>query len=190
MSKKKVQNIDVPDVLGEIWKDVKDYEGWYQVSNKERVKSLQRTIYYSSGAVRLQNSKLLTLRVANGYLGLTLRKMNKNRTASLHRLMAECFIDNPENKPEVNHIDGNKLNNKLDNLEWVTKSENAKHAWDNGLCVKKIGESNIFSTLKESDVLEIRRIGKSVKQKIIAEKYGVSASLISAILLKKRWKHI
>ena len=190
MSKKKVENVEIPNLLGEVWKDIINYEGWYQVSNKKRIKSLQRTIVYSSGSVRLQNSKLLKTRISNGYLGVTLRKMNKTRTTSLHRLIAEAFIPNPENKPQVNHIDGNKLNNCIENLEWATASENTIHAIQNGLLGIKYGEQTSGAKLTEKEVLEIRAIGRSLKQKEIAEKYGVTTSAISGILLRKNWNHI
>lgn len=190
MTKKKIFNINISDLYGEIWKDIKHYEGWYQVSNKERVKSLQREIIFSSGSVRLQNSKLLKPRIANGYLGVTLTKNSMAKTISVHRLVAESFIPNPKNKPHVNHKDGNKLNNHLYNLEWSTSKENIQHSWANNLSSPRRGERCTWSILKDSDILEIREMGKSVTRKELAEKYGVSASFISRIILRKVWFHI
>ena len=105
--------------------------------------------------------------------------------------MALAFIDNPDNKPEVNHIDGNKLNNSLENLEWVTKSEQAKHAWDNNLNTSlfhKRGTEHYKSKLRESDVLEILEDKRSAGT--LAKIYGVSKSAIQHIKKKRSWRHL
>ena len=109
----------------EIWKDVKGYEGLYKVSNLGRVKS-----YW------FKNPKLLKKRISKrGYLIVDLVKESKGKrkVAKVHRLVAESFIDNKELKPVVNHIDGDKTNAHVDNLEWCTYSENSKHAYKSGL---------------------------------------------------------
>lgn len=112
--------------MKEIWKDIKDYEGMYQVSNLGRVRSLN---YHHTKQV-----KLLSLCVNyKGYLKAHLCKNNKGKKASVHRLVAEAFIPNIENLPQVNHIDGNKLNNCVTNLEWCTQEHNIQHAYKNGL---------------------------------------------------------
>lgn len=99
----------------EIWKDIAGYEGLYQVSNFGRIKSLRSKIILAS------------LSSKSGYCYVGLAKNGMNKQKSVHRLVALAFIPNSENKPEVNHIDGNKHNNTVKNLEWVTKSENMKH---------------------------------------------------------------
>lgn len=110
----------------EIWKDVKGYEGIYQVSNMGRVKSLAR-----SGNNRTLKDRIMRQYVGKtGYMQVRLSKENKTRLLKVHRIVAEAFIDNPWQKPQVNHIDGNKTNNLVDNLEWNTSSENIKHAYD------------------------------------------------------------
>ena len=107
----------------EVWKDVKGYEGLYKVSNTGKVKSFQRN-----------REKLLSDKYyENGYLRASLSKNKEKKKVLIHRLVAETFIPNPENKPEVNHIDGNKKNNNASNLEWCTHCENIKHAWETGL---------------------------------------------------------
>lgn len=111
----------------EIWKDVKDYEGKYQVSNLGRVKSL---IYKNNANNRIyKREKILKLfHDRNGYLRVDL-KMGKRKNAQVHRLVAIAFIDNTYNKPQVNHKDKNKENNKVENLEWVTNGENQLHRY-------------------------------------------------------------
>lgn len=120
--------------LNEIWKDIKGYEGLYQVSNLGRVKALERKFTYNI------NTKILKEKIKKqcetskrngkqGYLCTRLKDKNGNsKCLYTHRLVAEAFIPNPDNKETVNHIDGNKHNNNVNNLEWNTFSENNKHA--------------------------------------------------------------
>lgn len=119
----------------EIWKDIKGYEGLYQVSNLGRIKSLQRYRISKSGTNQNVNEKILkqSCGKTNKYLNVTLAKNKKNKTFQIHRLAALNFIPNPNNYPQVNHKDGNKQNNCVDNLEWCTCKENINHAWKNGL---------------------------------------------------------
>ena len=104
----------------EIWKDVVGYEGLYQVINLGLVRSLPRN--GTKGGIR----KLVDI---NGYLRLPISKNNKTYNAGVHRLVAQAFISNPENKPTVNHIDGDKYNNCVYNLEWATDKEQLEHSF-------------------------------------------------------------
>ena len=110
------------DYKGEIWKDIPSFEGVYQISNFGNVRSLN----YGRGNVArvLAPGKSL-----NGYLFVYLWGSNKSKRYSVHRLVAMAFIDNPNCKPEVNHINGNPLDNRSCNLEWVTNSENKVHSY-------------------------------------------------------------
>jgi len=108
-----------------------------------------------------------------------------------HRLVATLFIPNPKCLPEVNHIDGDKLNNKVSNLEWCTHKENIRHAEETGLRDSK-GSKNSKSKLTEKDVVQIRRLlyETNLRQNQIAERFGVGPMIISNIKNGKNWSHI
>lgn len=111
------------------------------------------------------------------------------KTLFLHRLVAEVFIPNPNNLPQVNHLDGNKHNPYYKNLEWSTQSTNVKHAYGIGLIPQRDGANNPNAKLSENDIKEIRELnGLSNRQ--ISLMYGVSTSLINKIINYKRWSHI
>ena len=117
--------------MKEIFKDIPGFEGYYQVSNLGRVKTLgngNSTNPFSS-IEKVMKTKLNK----SGYIHIKLRKDNKNIYTSVHRLVAMTFLENKENKSQVNHKDGNKTNNIVDNLEWVTSQENIIHSVKNGL---------------------------------------------------------
>lgn len=109
----------------EEWKEIADNTN-YLVSNLGNIKRKNATKNHS-------------IRDRKGYFTIDLYKNGKRSTERVHRLVAEAFVDNPYNKPEVNHIDGNKHNNRTDNLEWVTKKENCDHAWNRGLVKPSYG---------------------------------------------------
>ena len=106
----------------------------------------------------------------------------------VHRLVAEKFIPNPENKPCVNHINGDKTDNRVENLEWVTRSENMQHAYDNGLMNDRNGENNPASKLSRKDIQTIFYLkGLGWRQVDIAKEVNTTQSRISDILNKKAW---
>lgn len=115
----------------EIWKNIKGYEGCYQVSNMGRIKSLSRKVWngkaYFWTSVRVLRPGI----DRDGYFLVNLSKNGKAKTEKVHRLVAKAFIPNPENKEAVNHIDEDPSNNKMENLEWATVSENNNHGWHN-----------------------------------------------------------
>ena len=114
----------------EIWKDIKGYEGKYQVSSLGRIKSLYR---WNGKAFYSREHIIKSYINKNGYVYIALMKNNKNKNCRLHRLVAEAFLDNPNNYNDINHKDGNKENNNINNLEYCTKSYNMKHAFKNNL---------------------------------------------------------
>lgn len=110
----------------EIWKDISGYEGHYVISNKGRVKGLERKIV-NRGRIQTKRESILTPFISGGYLSVILHKNSKGKTFKVHRLVASEFIKNVNGYKEVNHIDENKLNNNMDNLEWCDRKQNINH---------------------------------------------------------------
>lgn len=121
--------------MKEIWASVVGYEGLYEVSNLGRVKNLKRKVPFWRGMRTIPERILQNHINEYGYVYVRLYENAKGRNIKLHRIVAEAFIPNPTNKRCVNHIDGNKQNNTVENLEWVTHSENMQHASDNKLWI-------------------------------------------------------
>ena len=128
----------------------------------------------------------------DGYLKGAVCVNKKMTPYRVHRLVAEHFIDNPHNKPEVNHIDGNKLNNDVSNLEWATREENIAHCVANGLQIPFKGEEVGTSILTQKQVLEIRSkfVPRKYSRSVLAKEYNVSEGCIKDILYRRSWKHI
>lgn len=115
----------------EIWKDIKGYEGYYQVSNLGSIKRLRTIVKTRGGAYRSDPCKILKPEYTyDGYLRIALMREHKKQRFQIHRLVADAFIPNPENKEQVNHINGNKADNRAENLEWCSSSENMRHSFD------------------------------------------------------------
>lgn len=169
----------------EIWKDINGYEGYYQISNQGNVRSVDRFdgVHDRKGTIIKPNLK------QNGYLQVGLRTHNKRKWIGVHRLVAIHFIENPDNKPQVNHIDGNKQNNTINNLEWVTAKENQNHATKIGLRKNMPkGEKHFcygkFAANSHSAKPVIRRNPKTgetklYKAKILAKYEGFDVTSIS-----------
>ena len=155
--------------MNEIWKDVKDYEGLYQVSNLGRVKSLYT------------NSILKGCKHINGYLGVNLYKNGSKSTKKIHRLVAQAFIPNPENKSQVNHIDENKTNNMVSNLEWMTAKENSNHGTRTERISKTQSIPIIATNLKTGEYTEFYGSSECARQ------LGLHQSHITEVL-KGRYK--
>jgi hypothetical protein len=173
----------------EIWKDVVGYDGLYQVSNFGNIKSLDRKRWSGrNNSYSLFKGKELSKSKRRGYLRVSLTKSKIEKTFSIHRLVAIAFIPNPENKPQVNHKDGDKLNNNEWNLEWNTASENTQHSFDNGLQVIIRGEGCYNSKLTAKDVLEIRK--SKLPQRKLGKIYGISGSIVCEVRNRKTWSHI
>ena len=175
-------------IMQEIWKDINGMEDRYQISNKGRVRSKERKYtvthwnrFKTITCERTVKSKILKERDnGHGYMNVNLHAEDGQKTKYIHNLMAEHFIPNPENKPQVNHKNGIKDDNRLSNLEWSTAQENIDHAWETGLFVS--GVDNPRSKLNKSQVLKIREmIDNGVVQRRIAEKFNVCPQTITNI---------
>lgn len=138
--------------------------------------------------------KLKTDNHSREYVKVTIYNNGKQKTMYVHRLVAQTFIPNPDSKPEINHINGIKSDNRVENLEWSTPKENTKHAYATGLRVASpsLGENNGSSKLTEKQVLEIRELYSTKKYTTrgLGKMFDVSNQLISSIVNNKRWKHI
>lgn len=166
----------------EIWKDIEGYEGYYQISNLGRVKSLIR----KSTGTNTTKENFLNLEISKkGYYRASLSMNGKIKKISLHRLIAIHFIDNPFNKKCVNHINGVRLDNRIENLEWSTYSENSKHGYVSNK------RKNPIRKLEEWQVLEIKSKLNNFKRGDglrLANEYGVSKYIISLIKTGKTYK--
>ena len=172
----------IEDLEGEIWKDIVDYEGFYQGSNYGRIKSFYK------GKVRI----IKPLLQKGGYLTVNLYKSGNQKMYRLHILIAKAFNPNPDNKPTVNHFDGNKFNNCIENLVWATCKENNEHAYKTGL--KKLGENNAQAKLTNEQVRWIREnciLGdKKLGAKALAKSFGVTKAVILNIIHYRTYKNV
>lgn len=178
-------------VMEEVWKDVKGYEGLYMVSSFGRVKSLDRID--SMGRKRF--GRFLKCTPSKfGYPRVSLVKDGRPQYISVHRLVAINFIPNPSHKPEVNHIDANKNNNCVNNLEWVTPKENSNHAIKLNLNKSTVGlrgSMNKQAKLNEDKVIEIKkRIEQGEQNKDIAASLEICKATVSDIKRGRRWSHV
>lgn len=170
------------DLDGEEWRDIKGYEGHYQISNYGRVKSSYM------GKVKIVKPDLSTV----GYLGIGLYKKGTYRRAKIHRLVAEAFILNPENKKTVDHIFNNKFDNYFENLRWATQAENNQYAYDTG--AKKTGEESYQAKLTNEQVRYCRAVynpfDKNFNAKALAKLFGVKKSVIYNLANFKTYKNV
>lgn len=176
--------------MTEVWRDISGYTGVYQVSNLGRVRSLDR--YEKCGTfIRKRKGKVLHQSVnRGGYLQLSLLKDGISHTKEVHRLVAQAFLPNTDNLPEVNHIDCDKTNNSVDNLEWVTREENTAHALFHGLKPKGDNHKSSKLTRKQVDWIRSHYIPNDINlgAKALAEKFSVSISTIYRIMSNNAWK--
>jgi hypothetical protein len=174
--------------IDENWKDIDGYEGRYQVSNLGRIKSLNY--------IKSKKTKIIKCNRDNdGYYSVVLYKNVKPKRYKIHRLVALMFIENPYNKPQVNHIDACKWNNNVNNLEWCTAKENLRHAWNMGLMEKsrdafrKYGGKNATLILSKS-VMQFTKDGIFVAEySSMAEARKQTRILQSCISACCRKKH-
>lgn len=177
----------------EFWKDIPGYENIYKINYLGDIKSLPRWVKNNRATFLTKEKILKPIKSKIGYNVVFLTNNGLRKSKYIHRLIAEVFIPNPENKPQVNHIDGNKSNNSIDNLEWNTSKENVNHAIKIGLTISLKGENTYHCKLTEQKVLAIRRLYRmnpKFNQSKLAIKVGVSNQNINDIIKRKAWKHI
>lgn len=161
-------------ISNEIWKDIKGYEGFYQISNYGRVKSLPRKVIHKDGVVALYKGVIMkTHTPLNRYEQIRLSKNGKSNMKTVHRLVAEAFLPNPNNYPEVNHIDEVKDNNVLENLEWCNYEYNINYG---GGITRRSVQRKIKISQYDLDDRFIRHYESGTD----AEQYGYCRKAISA----------
>lgn len=157
----------------EIWKDIKGYENQYQISNLGNIRALSRK-GQRKGIERMKT------RISNwGYPIISIWKNNKQKTFAVHRLVAETFIANPNNKAEVNHKNGIKTDNRVENLEWVTREENIQHAYNTGLNPRSLPMPEVVK-MPKIICCETGDVFNSITE--ASHKYNVSISHLSSCL--------
>lgn len=172
----------MPRPTSEVWKDVFEYEGYYQVSSLGRVRSVERIVPVKSGT-RLIHERILKSEIckSTGYAYVNLHKDGKLKHCTVHRLVALAFVDNPNNLPMVNHKDEDRLNNSADNLEWITNEDNLSYsdAWHKGVKNRRtyIGKDNPFYGKHHSDYVRMEKCGKATRGKI-AVNDGIKRKMI------------
>lgn len=184
------------NIKSEIWKNVTGYEELYKISIDGKVISIQRTTLTKGGKFRIVPKKLLKCHFdKNGYVIAGLCKNGLIKNKKVHRLVALAFIPNIDNKLYVNHKDGNKTNNYISNLEWITAQENTDYARNLGL-LKFInapkGEKSGASKLKNEDILQIRYLyhTKNISKSEISRPFNIGTTTAHKIIDKITWKHI
>lgn len=174
------------------WRDVVGYEGYYQVSNYGQVKSLDRYVEYRNRGSRIHKGKLLKPQYGNcRYMQVGLRKNKVNTRKLVHRLVAEAFIDNPQVKSCVNHLNSERTYNNVINLEWTTHRENTRHSINAGI-FNSAGEASNSAKLTNESVYKIVNLIDSGDMTFIeiANMFGVSKSVIGKINTGDTWNHI
>lgn len=180
--------VPIENLPGEIWKSIKGLEGLYSISSEARIKRDLRVENktQSNGVVSryvFPEKILATAADKNGYRIICIGSLNKR----IHRLVAEAFIENPDNKPQINHINGVKDDNRPENLEWVTCQENINHAERTGLRTHPKGIVS-KSKLTEEQVIEIRNSNLMIKELVVL--YGVGRGAISKAKNGKTWQYL
>ena len=163
----KVYPLTLDNLDGEQWRDIEDTAGEYRISNYGRVKSFSRH----------DEGKILKPALHEG--GRLYVNLGRGNSKFIHVLVAKAFIPNPDDKPQVDHINGDKMNNCVNNLRWVTKIENERYSWQTG--IRKTGEKHHNAKLTSEQIIYIRENPDNLMVKELAEKFGVSNGRISNI---------
>ena len=164
----------------EIWKKIMGFEKQYEISSIGNLRSIDRLVDHYKGGKRLYKGSIKNTRLNDkGYYRCNLKKDGKRYDFTVHRLVAIAFLDKPENKEIINHINGIKSDNRIENLEWCTASENVIHA---------VKERLIKTKLTDIEVLEI--LNSDLSNRKLAKIYGVNSTIIWRIKNRKAYKHL
>ena len=173
----------------EMWQPIENYEGLYWISSHGRIRSSTRNNSYAKIFFPSKN--------CNGYFLATLTKDGKSKKLLAHRLVAKAFIPNPSEYDCINHIDCNRMNNKVENLEWCTRAMNNAHSKEMGRLGGggQIGSKHKSAKLNEYEVLKIKQLIAMSKRPVelikeISNQYNVSETTIRDIRSGRRWKHV
>jgi hypothetical protein len=171
-------------MLEEIFKVIPNTNGIYFASNLGTIKSIDHKVLHSNGVTRTQYGRILKpQKCYKGYYQMHIKINGKHVNTGVHRLVALAWIDNPNNYPQVNHINCKKLDNRVENLEWCTNKQNNSHAIENNLMRPNYGEKHHMAKLKNEDVKKVRELFKiGFTNKQLAEDYNVSQTAMSKIL--------
>lgn len=190
-TEKEIMSID--KLIIEEWRPIEGFEGYYEISNIGRVKSLQRREWWEKrGCYHLLKERIMkTFINRKGYVTVQLKKQSERTKYSVHRLVAFAFINNPSGFPEINHKDCIRDNNVYSNLEWVTHSKNQEYAYQSGNRSHK-GSKHPQVKLSESQVREIRSkyVPFIIPAPLLAREYNVTVGCINNIVGRRTWKHI
>ena len=160
--------------MAEIYRDIPNYEGYYQVSDKGNVRSVDRIIKYTNGRTKTLKSTPIKTRVSKtGYAVVLLNKNNTKKSLLVHRLVAIAFIPNLTNQLEVNHLNGLKTDNRVENLEWCFRKHNVSHAYATALQKSKLNKNQV------SEIKQL--IMKGLSQRAVGRMFGVSHTNIQLI---------
>lgn len=164
-------------------KELGGFEGIYEIDREGNIYSIPRKNGYGSRLVR----KVRKPKLVRGYLQIALSKNGNNIWRPVHRLVAEAFIPNPRICNQVNHINGNKTDNRVENLEWCTQSENQTHAVRTGL---RKSERTNTAKLTADQVREIRSLYPTLNSRELADKFGIKQAQVCKIIKRQSWRQI
>lgn len=169
--------------MEEVWKKIDDYDGLYEVSNLSRVRSL-----------KFNKTKILSQINCNGYKNVILCKGGKNKVKGVHRLLAISFIPNPMSKADVNHINGIKSDNRVENLEWATRKENIQHSFkflDRKILRGQDANGSIYSNQEVYNILtDINKLDGKINLAKYCREKNYNYNSVYAIYKKQTWTHI